>query len=638
MKPAHSYLRHIDGLRALAVLAVVVFHAFPSAIPGGFVGVDIFFVISGYLISGILIGQLEVSRFNILDFYSRRIRRIFPALVLVLAACFVAGWFSLLPGEYGQLGKHIAGGASFSSNFVLWRESGYFDAAAETKPLLHLWSLGIEEQFYIVWPILLYAIWGKRTRVITVLAAILCGSLVLSVWKTGANPTEAFYSPLTRAWELACGALLAILTQRQGGDREWMPARFGSIGAGIGVALILMAFALLNSTSRFPGWWALLPVLGATMIIWAGPDNFVNRRLLSNPLMVGIGLISYPLYLWHWPLLSFARIMEAGTPSWHLRAVLVAASFLLAWLTYRYVELPLKKLRLKFSTAIPLAGFMAVIGAVGIAVFLDGGAASRYPATIKVIADFKYEYTVDARFPDCWLGEKMAPDAFSSKCFAHVDGERNFLLWGDSHSARLYPGLAKVLAQRGVNVMQTSRDSCPPVLHRGSYANCKRGNEYVLSRLHGLNIDTVVLFAAWGRYAIDWENNMPARKDLADTISAIHAQGIKKVIVIGPAPEWPDALPKLVYRGWEADYPAHRIPERLNVKLVEGTVQADIALAKVVPEMGATFIPLMSGLCNSGGCLTHTPGAPTELMTWDYGHLTTPGAIYISKMIENRIL
>ncbi|MGC7406843.1 acyltransferase family protein [Pandoraea pneumonica] len=638
MKTENTYLRHIDGLRALAVLSVVTFHAFPAAIPGGFVGVDVFFVISGYLITGILTEQLENRRFSILDFYSRRVRRIFPALILVLATCFAVGWFSLLPGEYGQLGKHIAGGATFSSNLMLWHESGYFDAAAETKPLLHLWSLGIEEQFYIVWPILLYAMWGKRTRLVAVLVAILCGSFAWSIWTTGTNPTEAFYSPLTRAWELACGALLATLARRQGGERGWMADRYGSLGAGIGVALILTAVSLLNNTSHFPGWWALLPTVGAAMIIWAGPDNLVNRRLLSNRLMVGIGLVSYPMYLWHWPLLSFARIMEAGTPSWRLRTLLVATSFLLAWLTYRYVELPVKKSRLKISTAIPLAGAMAVLGAVGSAIYLDGGAASRYPAAIQVIADFKYEYTVDARFPDCWLGEKMAPDAFSSKCFAPVDGKRNFLLWGDSHSARLYPGLAKVLAQRGVNVMQTSRDSCPPVLHRGGYANCKYGNEFVLSRLHDLNIDTVVLFAAWGRYAIDWENNMPARKDMADTIAAIHAQGIKKVVVIGPAPEWPDALPKLVYRRWEADYPAHRIPERLNLKLVEGTVQSDIALAKVVPEMGATFIPLMSGLCNARGCLTHTPGAPTELMTWDYGHLTTPGAIYISKMIEAQIL
>lgn len=292
------YRADIDGLLAIAVLIVVAFHAFPSLLPGGFVGVDIFFVISGYLIGSIILSQLDRGSFSFGDFYARRIKRIFPALLLVLIFCYGVGWFNLIDTEYKELGIQIAAGAAFVANLALWHEAGYFDAVAETKPLLHLWSLGVEEQFYLFWPLVL---WGCRKIRINPLVAIVgvgVGSFVLNMATVGRDPTADFYSPFTRFWELMIGCGLAYwhVVSPRGSVR-----RASACGA-VGFALIVAAVVLLRGQDRFPGWEALLPTVGAFLIIAGGTDGWLNRRVLRARPLVWIGLISFPLYLWHWPL------------------------------------------------------------------------------------------------------------------------------------------------------------------------------------------------------------------------------------------------------------------------------------------------------------------------------------------------
>ena len=339
------YRADIDGLRGVAVLSVVGFHAFPAWVKGGFIGVDIFFVISGFLISTIIFKSLERNSFSFVEFYSRRIRRIFPALLVVLVACYLFGWFALLAGEYKQLGKHIAASAGFVSNFVLWNESGYFDPASETKPLLHLWSLGIEEQFYIVWPLLLWVAWKKRFNflAITIAAGIISFALNLTNYRS--DGVANFYSPQTRFWELFVGSLLAYIAHHniQFMGRYWveLDRLLGKVvwaQAPIGALLIATSLMVITKGQPFPGTWATLPVLGAVLIIGAGADAWVNRIILSNRVLVWIGLISFPIYLWHWPLLSFARIIESGVPDRSIRAASVVVSIILAWLTYKLVE------------------------------------------------------------------------------------------------------------------------------------------------------------------------------------------------------------------------------------------------------------------------------------------------------------
>ncbi len=346
------YRPDIDGLRGIAVLLVVIFHALPTWLPGGFVGVDIFFVISGYLITKIILEQINAQTFSISDFYSRRIRRILPALLLVIAATYLAGYVLLLRDEFKHLSLHTLAATVFASNFLLWSESGYFDTAAEIKPLLHLWSLSIEEQFYILWPALL--ITAKRLRQKTgVLTVILMAcSLLWGIFIQSKDPVAAFYAPQARVWELLIGAVLAHIDLRPDASQTKGPlsrthertrAYLSNTGAVIGVILIVLSAMMLNSHSAFPGVLALAPVLGAVaLIIGHQTIPWVNNRLLSARYLVWFGKISFPLYLWHWPLLAFARILENQTPPVSVRLVLMGVAVVLAWATWKWVETPIR--------------------------------------------------------------------------------------------------------------------------------------------------------------------------------------------------------------------------------------------------------------------------------------------------------
>jgi peptidoglycan/LPS O-acetylase OafA/YrhL len=361
-----KYRPDIDGLRAIAVGSVVAFHTFPNFFKGGFVGVDIFFVISGYLISGIIVDAVEGRRFSYLDFYIRRIRRIFPALVIVIAATLLVGWYVLLPDEFERLGKHLAAGAGFATNLVLWGEAGYFDVSSDTKPLLHLWSLAIEEQFYILWPLILGPVWRRKRGLLLATLSIAAISFAYNVVNVVHYPVAAFYSPLARFWELMLGGILAYLVRQKG---EWL-AQFHVLRAAAGLLLIGVSVFALNREFAFPGYWALLPTFGAFLVISAAFTNWISKYLLGNRFMVGVGLISYPLYLWHWPILVFAKIVKGGLLTPTDRVTAIAASVALAFLTYRFVEYPIRH---SSAPRVPqgLAAAMGGAGALGLLIFTD---------------------------------------------------------------------------------------------------------------------------------------------------------------------------------------------------------------------------------------------------------------------------
>ena len=332
-QPSDRYRPDIDGLRAIAVMLVVIFHAFPEAIPGGFIGVDIFFVISGFLITGIVARELERQRFNLLAFYSRRVRRIFPALIVVLGASLMLGWLWMLPTAYAQIGSDVFASAAFFANIALLSQSGYFDIQSAQKPLLHLWSLGIEEQFYLFWPLILMLAARLRLSLLATAAVIGLGSFVLNVVLIGANPVATFFLPFTRAWELLTGAALAC-----GWSHLSQTYRASNWRAAAGLMLIAAAAGVLNTRSAFPGWWAILPVAGGALLLSA-PTAWGCRHILASPPMVWTGLISYPLYLWHWPLLVFFALIKFAPLTLLERGLIVGLSIALAWLTYRFVEI-----------------------------------------------------------------------------------------------------------------------------------------------------------------------------------------------------------------------------------------------------------------------------------------------------------
>jgi peptidoglycan/LPS O-acetylase OafA/YrhL len=447
-----KYRSDIDGLRAVAVGAVIAFHAFPDSVRGGFVGVDIFFVISGFLISTLIFENFEHNSFSFREFYARRIKRIFPALILVITACLAFGWFALLTDEYRQLGKHSAAAAAFVANFAFWQESGYFDNAAVTKPLLHLWSLGIEEQFYLVWPGLLYLVLKARLKIISICIAVAVISFGVNIgYYYDHNSVADFYSPVSRIWELIVGALLAYASLYRQNPRDanatlcrraWtkQPRNFRDAQSIAGLAIIVASFYLITDTKFFPGWWAALPVLGTCLLLSAGPYAIVNSALLSSRLAVWIGLISYPLYLWHWPLLSLARIINQSMPSLTVRITAIIASFILAATTYLLLEKPIRFGKFGGAKALILSLLMFLTGSTGYAVYKEGGIASR--AVVNLNPLFNTGNEGDAS--GLWIrGCGFKDTTTFNTCRIDKSGQANYALFGDSKAASLCPGLIR---------------------------------------------------------------------------------------------------------------------------------------------------------------------------------------------------
>ena len=446
-----KYRRDIDGLRAVAVLSVVAFHAFPEWIKGGFIGVDVFFVISGYLISTIIYENLDRGTFSFTEFYLRRVKRIFPALLLVLVFCYAFGWFSLLGDEYMQLGKHIAGGAGFVSNLVLWSESGYFDNAADTKPLLHLWSLGVEEQFYIVWPLLLWFSYRVRLDLLSIGILVALLSFGLNLHQVKVDAIADFYSPQTRFWELMLGSILAWVTLYKPNFTAANAPRLERWSSTMSVvAALLLAFGFWHIDKRlgFPGKWALVPVLSAVLLIFAGPGAWVNRVILSNRIAVWIGLISFPLYLWHWPLLTYARIIHSKVPAAPVRGAIVLASIVLAWLTYRLVERPVRLGRRAGFKVAALVALMPVVGVVGYDTFVRYGLAFREVVKINTsIATGNDGGPGVELVHDCGLSE--TDKALFFGCFKDPRGPVKYALLGDSKAGALWPGVVRTSSAAG---------------------------------------------------------------------------------------------------------------------------------------------------------------------------------------------
>lgn len=636
-----QYRADIDGLRALAVLLVVGFHAFPYWIKGGFIGVDVFFIISGFLISTIIFNNLEKNTFSLIEFYRRRIKRIFPALMTVLLTVYLLGWFLLLGEEYKQLGKHIAGGASFISNFILWGENGYFDNIAETKPLLHLWSLGIEEQFYIFWPLLLCFAWKKRWNFLTITLSLAFISFALNIFKIRHHAMAAFYSPQTRFWELLIGATLAYIVLYQKKVAHQFSSHSQNALSIIGVLLLITGLILIDKDSKFPGWWALFPVAGASLMIAAGQHAWINRVILSNKVMVWFGLISFPLYLWHWPLLSIARIMESETPSRMTRILIVLCSVLLAWFTYKLIETPIRFGQNRKLTPVTMVFCMIIVGSLGFNCFKQDGFSYRFKE-LQEFAEY-YEnappklnynqrtglyskFRLECDFYDLnqyLLGQStQIPLAkISRNCFVKDKTIPNtVLIWGDSHAQQLYYGLKNNLPKTW-QILQVASSSCPPnvTIKKSSSINyCDQSNWFALKTIKGTKPDVVIVAQNKGHSAHNFAVIAAELKEL----------GVKKVIFTGPTPHWTSDLPKIVLKQLWNNTP----------KRTEQFVDSDILRknAKLQERIKSTddyiFVNIIDTFCNNEGCLTYLgQDKKMGLTSYDYGHLTPAASDYLAR-------
>lgn len=546
-----SYRPDIDGLRALAVLLVVGFHAFPGMVRGGFIGVDIFFIISGFLISSIIYDSLNAKKFSFKDFYGRRIRRIFPPLIPVFLFCLAFGWLDLLPDEYAQLGAHIAGGAAFISNIILWNEVGYFDVASEIKPLLHLWSLGIEEQFYIVWPLLLLIFWRWKNLLMVAVFAAAIAMFSMNVMEIRSAPNAVFYLPQYRFWELLIGAMLAYAQRSSFKVTHLFIEKHCSKFAVLGLVLIGAGLFFITKESRFPGWWALLPTIGAALIISAGNTAWLNQRILSSKPLVYIGLISYPLYLWHWPLLSFLYIIDGPVPRLSYKVAAVLIAILLAAASYHFIEKPIRFSARKTQKTLALIFLMTVMAFVGLGLFFSGGVPARMSEKFLIIGEqFK---RIPAGTSDC---VKKYIGSGNSYCrISDIQSPPTVVLMGDSHAGHFFWGLEGYYRQKGENLLNLGAGGCPPFMtiaganHPGiDQIDCSWYPTAFERIIKDANIKTVVLAFHHAEYfrddiqvnyhstSVQGTNFEKAKSALLETIKTLERGG-KKVVLIYDMPD-----------------------------------------------------------------------------------------------------
>lgn len=498
-------MRHrpeIDGLRAVAVLPVIFSHAGFDAVSGGFVGVDVFFVISGYLITSILLTELDRGDFSIARFYERRARRILPALFVVIAACLPFAWLWMMPAQLADFGQSVLGVTLFASNMLFWLEEGYFAASSELKPLLHTWSLAVEEQYYLLFPLFLALVWRRaRARALAAVLAVGAVSFALSVVLERHAPSANFYLAPPRAWELMAGAACAFLAAGQ--PRQW-----GGAAGLAGLALIGLAVLAYDADTPFPGVRALVPVLGAVLVILFAAPGTLAARLLSSAPMTGIGLISYSAYLWHQPVFAFARLRSLTEPGIALMSGLIVLTLLLAWASWRWVEQPFRR-----PAASPLptrrgifaasAAAAALLGAIGLSGPLFLGFPGRFdPEALRYAA-------AAAQRPDtgCHFDENRPFRGHPQpQCrHANASGAVSVMLLGDSHSLSLSEAVGDELRTAGVGYYQVSHGGCIPLagfrrVRAGADLACPAFNDAALRYAAEAGIGTLVLTGRFPLY------------------------------------------------------------------------------------------------------------------------------------------
>lgn len=644
--PHLKYRSDIDGLRALAVLAVVAYHAFPNIIRGGFIGVDVFFVISGFLITSILIKDLKKNNtFNFFEFYSRRIKRIFPCLIIVMIFVYVSGWFLFSSSEFMQLGMHIFSGAVFISNFTLWNEVGYFSVDADTKPLLHLWSLSIEEQFYVLWPLLLFASFKLRITIFFTIAIAII-SLLLNFYLVKIDSVNAFYSPFTRIWELLFGSILALIKIYQTSSTKnnlinfdhlfsnltssfkYVSAKKSNGVSVFGCFLLAMGFLIIDNQTPFPGYWALFPTIGTALIILAGTDAWINHKILSNPILVKIGIISYPLYLWHWPLLSIAKIVNSGVvPEKITRIFIILASILLAWITYYFIERPIRRKENKIKKIlIILSVLMITIGFLGYSVYRGNGYPMREAARVNVENeatlghDHFFSY-ISTNFFSCsplLLLDKAPKFKTLPRCFqSKSDKQQNIAIIGDSHAEHLFIGLAENLPK--MNIVYYINETNPVITDK----NFQEIFNYVIE---DKNISTIIFSAFWFRKFQDPLNGVDFLGALRKTIELL-TKSNKKIYIIEDVPNFSFNPSSCVNK---RKFAKEVCSENIELNSLERDTYYPLLISAVSNNKDVKILKIMHYFCSDKACNMNADGM---LLYRDSHHLNINGSKYLGRLL-----
>ena len=626
------YRSEIDGLRSLAIVPVVCYHAGIAALPGGFTGVDVFFVISGFLITGLILGDMgaggEASaggtgRFSIADFYKRRALRIMPALVVTLVATAFAAWAIMLPNEFIATGRSLVAAALFVSNIHFWLGAGYFEATSELKPLLHTWSLAVEEQFYIFFPLLLIAVarWGgRRFRLWIGLAS--AGSFALCMVAVHISPAATFFLLPTRGWELGLGALIAA-----GGVPRITSARAREVAAAAGILLIGLGVFTIAKGDVFPSWNALYPCLGAGLVLACGAGTAAGRLLSLAPL-VYIGRISYSLYLWHWPVIVFERMLRGPDLTPARTAEVIALSFLLAVLSFNLVEKPFRTPGVRrlpaWRVLRPAAAGILGMAVLGGAIAATGGSWRNYPPEVLQIAAYtgypasdRYAYQFGSG-DGCSFSGYTGGSYKREACLQLAPDRPNYLVIGDSHAGALWRAIT--LAYPQVHVIHAWVSGCRPLLNAEGEAPCRETMNFLLGEfVPSHRIDGIIIAGRWR--TTDFDELVPTLRHLSHFVP--------RIVVFGPTVEYKGEFPLLL-----AQKRLNGDPNLTRNAIDPSKKPLSDAIGKLVVTEKAAYVPTYDLICPPGApCLETTPeGAP---MQFDYGHLTFEGAKAVVRRAGN---
>ncbi|MFK3968499.1 acyltransferase family protein [Ensifer adhaerens] len=650
-----GYRPDLDGLRAVAILSVLFFHAGFGIFGGGFVGVDVFFVLSGFFMARTILSALERDSFSFIEFYAGRMRRIFPALFVMMAICAVAAWFIFMPRELTYFSNSLGAAAVFVSNILFRQESGYFDIDSDLKPLLHTWSLSVEEQFYIVFPVALFICYKFfRKKISLVVLSVLALSFAVSVVEVYDNPQKAFYLLHFRVWELLIGAAVALL------PHPTYLGRMRQMLTGVGLLMVFSAIFLYSPSTAFPGLAAALPCLGTALVIHAHCQDGPFARFLDNSVSVFIGRISYSLYLWHWPLLVYARYLLDGALTSAFALLIVALSFVAAYVSWRFVEQPFRHGRLALSGApMFLLSGATIASAVAFALFvnnLDGipqrlpdEARRLYEATFDDSPFFRAECFTDSN------GKGLTPDHIRKGELCRLGdkskGSPLFIVWGDSHAAALAPAIDVAAREAGVAGVFVGRGSCPPLPEADfgpSWAvkRCVDHNSAVMSFIEKEKFPYVFMVGYWPKYVhraelprqghvfdprvppstADW--SAPVKKSLEETIGLFSRQGTRTVLVMD-VPEMghevPEALARALVRGRTLD-----IAPSLEYTHKRQTLARGV-LTEVAKATGSLLVDPLSAICDAVRC--HAMRGDTVLYK-DEDHLSAKGATSLATVFR----
>jgi peptidoglycan/LPS O-acetylase OafA/YrhL len=657
LNQSHSYRPDVDGLRAIAIISVVAFHTRLALFRGGYIGVDVFLVISGYLIGSLVYRDIREHKFTLVRFYERRAKRILPALLTMLVVCDLIAFALLSPLELRDYCAQAVAAVASSSNIYYWLRSNYFNPVTAFKPLLMTWSLGIEEQFYLLFPLALFLLhkFAKR-RFFTVISVACLLSFVVCAATVYTYPSAAFYLLPTRAWELGLGVLIAIVEVDRGGPLKLGRARANVLGW-LGLALILLPAVLYAESTRFPGVTALIPTVGTGCVIIA-PKGFVNDRLLASRPMVFIGLISYSWYLWHWPLMSFARIVSGGLLSVPRAALIALFSLGLAVLWHRFIEQPFRRSHTPATHLFPrYAALMLILGAAPLVGYLHSGWPGRIPELVNAEASVR-----DVEKNPCLASFDDAAPRLNAPCVLEASGPKVAIL-GDSHAAALAPALRELVVSEGYGFEELTKASCPPLfdvtlrwsLHPTFERVCAAFNRRVLEHVTNQRDIKVVFLAGFWSAPLSKDSNQSYRdasklaseRDISEAendsnlhfgvlnaITVLRRSG-KRVVVVADVPRFDfdpmSSVRNIIIRrrGTLATlvsshlFSLDAVPEQSLIKSTDMTADAEVR--KAAQEGGAPVMDLRRNLCPASRCRFWDNGV---LYYADPSHLTLAGAEY----------